>query len=251
MDEFNFVLYSEDGTSFKVSPDSALVFLDETGDSQLSDKNYPIFGFGGCCILAKDYMDAIHNPWSNLKKNHFELKDKPLHAADIKFNNNQITELNNFFITHQFGRFAVLMSKNTSIDFELSPEYIVYADFYNRIIEILKYYNFENIVIIYEDSKKLKPKLESYAAGIILSEKINEVDNNIEIYYYAMSKQIAFPGLEIADIIVHTAGTSLRDKINGKITNLIERKDFSNIFEKIEKQHSSFLYIEKAVSNPI
>ncbi|NCB51156.1 MAG: hypothetical protein EOM54_04645 [Clostridia bacterium] len=61
MNNFNFTLCFSDGSELKASPNTALIFLDETGDELLSDPIYPIFGFGGCCILVKDYNDIIHD----------------------------------------------------------------------------------------------------------------------------------------------------------------------------------------------
>jgi hypothetical protein len=48
-----------------------MVFIDETGNDTLSDKRYPIFGLGGCAVLASDYEMLINIPWNNLKKNYF------------------------------------------------------------------------------------------------------------------------------------------------------------------------------------
>ena len=63
MNKWDFIINCYDGSVINVSPNSALVFLDETGDEQLKDPKYPIFGLGGCCILAKNYFNLIDRPW--------------------------------------------------------------------------------------------------------------------------------------------------------------------------------------------
>lgn len=48
--------------------------------------------------------------------------------------------------------------------------------------------------------------------------------------------------MEVADFIMHTAGTQLRDRISKK--NL-KRKDFEVVFNGIDKKLSSCMFIEK------
>lgn len=244
MYNFKFTLNFDDGSFLNASPNSALIFLDETGDEQLKDPNYPIFGFGGCCILAKHYFDIIHIPWTNMKYEKFKIIETPLHSSGNIFNKEQIMALNNFFISNVFGRFAVLTSTSTKIDPMRALEQIVYLDFHNRIIDIIKWHEFENIIIIYEESKRLKPKLEKYSVDI--SENVNGFNNKIDIHPCVMNKRKSFPGLEVADFIIHSAGTSLRDLIRGKINKLIDREDFKNIFANIDKKYSSFINIDSA-----
>lgn len=183
-----------------------------------------------------------------MKHNKFNSISVPLHAADNHFNSEQISALNNFFISNIFGRFAVLATKNTVIDINWSLEQIVYTDFYLRIAELLKWHEFDDVIIVYEDSTRLKSKLEKYAAGIGLTKTINDKVEKINIHYCVMKKSYIFPGLEVADFIIHTAGTSQRDLINRKISILADRKDFKNIFVNIENKYSSFLCIDKVTS---
>lgn len=243
---FNF----DDGSSIGIYPNTALVFLDETGEEKLSDPNYKIFGLGGCCILAKDYIEKISKPWNELKKNNFETDNKPLHATDIKFSKKQITALNNFFISNQFGRFAVICSNDTHLDSNLLIDEMVYYSLHNRIGDILKWISFENIVIVFEHSERLKPQFEKYAGRINLSVKENDKDIDIDISHCVVNKQASFPGLELADLIIHTAGTTVRDKINNKINKFIERKDFDVIFNQIDNKYSSFFCIDKITFTP-
>jgi len=236
---YQFTFNFDNGTLLNISPNSVLVFLDETGDEQLNDPAYPIFGFGGCCILARDYFDNIDKPWSNMKIENFDLIHKALHASENHYTYKQMTALNSFFSSNTFGRFAAISSKSTRIDAALQLEQIVYYSLYKRIVDIIKWYELDNIVIIYEDSVRLKPKLEKYTTGINFLEKINDINVKINIHYCTMNKKHTFSGLEVADFIIHSAGTALRDRINGKIRNLTDREDFDNIFKNTDSKYSS------------
>jgi len=245
-----FTLNFDDGSLLDVSPNSVLVFLDETGDEQLNDPKYPLFGFGGCCILARDYYDIIDKPWLKMKHEKFDLTSNSLHATGSNFTSDQLSALNIFFLSNTFGRFATIASKNSNVDTRLKLEQIVYYSFYFRVCEIIKWYEFENIIIIYEDSIRLKPKLEKYAADIKFAEKVNGVDVSIDTHYCVLKKNNAFSGLEVADFIIHSAGTTLRDVISGKKSKLTDRKDFRNIFGGIDSKYSSFMQINSATVTP-
>lgn len=241
-----FTLNFANGESYDVLKNTALVFIDETGNEQLSDPNYPIFGMGGCVIFADNYIDHIHNPWEKMKDTHFNQSMYPLHASDNNFNSDQISALNDFFLQNKFGRFASLASLNTTVDTILQIEQIVYFSAINRIIDISKYSTFNKIVIIYEHSDRLMPKLEYYNKDISFTDESGVA---IPIEFCCANKSLCIPGIEIADFIVHSAGTSLRDKISNKITNLSERKDFSNIFVNVDENYPSFLYLNNVSYN--
>lgn len=49
------VINTKDGGNFSLEPTCLIVFIDETGEEAFSDKNYAIFGLGGCAVLATDY----------------------------------------------------------------------------------------------------------------------------------------------------------------------------------------------------
>ena len=243
MNKWQFIIKCEDGSVLNVSPNSALIFLDETGDEQLKDPKYPIFGLGGCCIIAKNYLSLIDRPWSKIKLEMFNLKNKPLHAAGNSFSYKQITAINNFFLSNGFGRFTTISSINTQIDTKLKMEQVVFYSFCTRVLEIIRWYEFDNIIVIYDNSERLKPKLQKYASGIEFSEKFNDVDKKIETHYCVVNKENAFSGVEVADFIIHSAGTSLRDLISGKICRLTDREDFNKIFNTTDKKLSSFIQL--------
>ena len=51
--------------------------------------------------------------------------------------------------------------------------------------------------------------------------------------------------LEIADFIIHSAGTTCRDVISGKLNKGTERKDFACIFSGVDERMCSFMLINR------
>jgi hypothetical protein len=49
--------------ALKLLPNSLLIFVDETGNEDLSDPKNPTFGRGGCGALFTEYKHRILNPW--------------------------------------------------------------------------------------------------------------------------------------------------------------------------------------------
>ncbi len=52
-------LDTSDGMSSEIGDDALLIWIDETGNEDLSDKNYPLFGLGGCVVEARHYLKAV------------------------------------------------------------------------------------------------------------------------------------------------------------------------------------------------
>jgi hypothetical protein len=47
----------------QVGPNCLLFFIDETGHETFADKNYPVFGLGGCAINSSSAAAVIAEPW--------------------------------------------------------------------------------------------------------------------------------------------------------------------------------------------
>ena len=108
---------TKEGKKFSLEQSCLMVFIDETGNDALSDKRYPIFGLGGCAVLASDYEMLISIPWNNLKNNYFGGADKSLHASELNSpTSEQLQALNDFFKNNGFVRVAGIVCKNTAID---------------------------------------------------------------------------------------------------------------------------------------
>jgi hypothetical protein len=99
-----------------------MYFVDETGHEDFADPNFPIFGMGGCGMLAAAIDQNLRGPWREMKARYFGGADVPLHASDLRSPTpEQIAALNQFFATQTFGRFAVTMTKKTELPDEVKP----------------------------------------------------------------------------------------------------------------------------------
>lgn len=47
---------------FDVSDSALIVGVDDTGNDLFLDKRYPVFGLGGCAVLARCYFRYLDDP---------------------------------------------------------------------------------------------------------------------------------------------------------------------------------------------
>jgi hypothetical protein len=112
--------------NLEVHPQCLLFFLDETGHEEFADPTYPIFGVGGCAVMAGAVDDVLRKPWRKLKDKYFDGANVPLHANEL--NNptpKQLDALNAYFQSKTFGRFAVTITKNTTLPLGMTPYDII------------------------------------------------------------------------------------------------------------------------------
>jgi len=104
---------SKNGERLIVQPHCLMFFVDETGDETFADPQYPVFGLGGCALLAAAIEPVLRTPWRNMKALHFGGADLPLHASDLRSPTaTQLEALGTFFRNQTFGRFAVTMTRS-------------------------------------------------------------------------------------------------------------------------------------------
>ena len=105
------LLGARGGVKIPISPSCLLVWIDETGEEQFSDPKYPIFGLGGCAVLAGDYGRCLASPWRDLKAKHFGGANVHLHATELQQpGNKQLDALGEFFRSGQFCRVATVLT---------------------------------------------------------------------------------------------------------------------------------------------
>jgi hypothetical protein len=66
-----------------VHPTCLMFFCDDTGHEDFRDRNYPVFGIGGCGIMAGAIEPVLKQPWRAMKAEHFGGPDVPLHASKL------------------------------------------------------------------------------------------------------------------------------------------------------------------------
>ncbi len=189
-----------------IESDSFVLFLDETGHEHLSDPNYPILGIGGCAMMGDNYDNLVRVPWRQLKKDFWSDSDYPLHAADSRnFTEEQVKSIAKFFTTQAFIRFAAVMKMSTKISEELYPYQAVALAVHKRIEKIIPTFPLNTVHMIFEASDRL---------DMLMARNFGDMEIFIDgrempIKKYRMAKSTHEPGLEVADFIIHTAGSQV------------------------------------------
>lgn len=241
------LLSTKDDKQIPLDLNSYLFFVDETGDESLRDSCYPVFGLGGCGISCKDYSNHIRYPWISMKSNFFGSSNIPLHASELKLknlSNKQLNGISEVFKKCKFSRIAVTISDRVPIDSELNIYQILAPSLLNRIADITKWNNIQSISVIFEKSDRGDHLAKKYFSGYKFF-----LDNKIEIPFHKffMNKKHIEPGLEIADFIMHAAGTQTRNEALGM--SLKKRKDFLAVFGSVDNKLSSYLHVKSVTWN--
>ena len=231
---------TKEGKNFSLEPSCLMVFIDETGNDRLCDERYPIFGLGGCAVLASDYEKLIGVPWNDLKNNYFNGADEPLHASELNYpTSEQLQALNDFFKNNGFARVAGIVCKNTAIDNNIGIYEIAALFLLNRITKI-RMGNITSVALIIEESSRDRKLVKQY----FTKHKIKTENGEILNHYFLLEKSLNLPGLEVADFIIHTAGAQVRNRFIHKIEK--DRKDFEVIFKNMDEKLTSFGAISSA-----
>lgn len=242
----------ENGNEHTLAEDSFLLFVDETGEESLKDPNYPIFGLGGCGLPAKFYYNNIVRPWTYLKDQEFGGKNNPLHATNLTKNipsKKQLDILNKFFSTYTFTRIATVLSDKTVFETDVDIYHLIVGSFIKRLLKGLSHTEYNgSVTMVMEESNRTDNLAKDFFERYSLQRTTSEGKTTpIEFNKFRMSKLEMEPGLEVADFIIHTAGTSVRDRLTGKRTKEKERPDFGNIFINTDSRLTDFLEITKVV----
>jgi uncharacterized protein DUF3800 len=121
-----------------VGPTCLLFFIDETGHETFADKNYPVFGLGGCAITSSAAEGTMAKPWCAMKAEYFGGENVPLHANELrKSTSGQLAAQAKFFREQQFARLAVTMSKSAVLRAGTPPFDIVTGALINRCGDLL------------------------------------------------------------------------------------------------------------------
>lgn len=220
-------------------PDTALIVgVDDTGNESFSDKKHPVFGLGGCAVLAKDYFRFLDDPWRYMKEIYFDGAEQKMHASELKKPTiEQLNALKYFFSKFPFFRFAVMAAetlKNQTIETNL---HLICYSVLQRIAEFAKWVQPTEIVIIAENSARIqKDFLKHFSAY-----RIGNGEIEIQPKVLLASKKVRATCVEVADFVIHPAGAQVRNRLLGfKHMNNIIRKDFDAVFHNIDSKLVSY-----------
>jgi len=208
----------------QLHPHCLVFFVDETGHEEFADPHYPVFGMGGCGLLAGAIDGHLRNPWREMKARHFGGADVPLHASDLRNPTpDQLSALGRFFETQPFGRFAVTMTRNTELPAGIKPIQVMPGLLRRRWQYLTP--RFQplpvEVAFIHEASERADPLLEAY-----FGESVVHIDGQrAPVHHGIMPRGDEAP--EVADFIVQAAGGQARHGIQ---PNRPVRRDFEVIF---------------------
>lgn len=232
-----------DDCIISLEPSCYCVFIDETGTETLSNPNYPIFGFGGCGILAAHYEEWLMQPWKRMKLGCFGDADIPIHAVDIRPTisnfDKKVEGLNAFFENGPYARIASIHSTTTKIENGL-------PSFHELAIEVCRSQIYQasapwkptKIAVIFESCERTNLTVARRFMNIHTATAKYADGRSYEIPIETLfaNKEAKLDGLEVADFIINTAGTTCRDVIKKKIRPL-DRPDFAVTFGKHHAAH--------------
>jgi hypothetical protein len=154
----------------QVGPNCLLLFIDVTGHETFADKNYPVFGLGGCAISSSSAAAVIAEPWRAMKAAHFGGEDVPLHANELRNpTTEQLDALSKFFRERQFARFAVTMSKSAVLPAGKTSLEIITGSMMNRYTDLLRRVSPEpnELAFLHEASNRLDDAIEQHFGGAV------------------------------------------------------------------------------------
>ena len=166
---------------------------------------------------------------------------RPFHTTDVirTMTDEKISALNTYFNNFMFFRVARTMTIDLENSTDVDTVRLITISLLEGIKEIGKWTRFKKLIIILEDSDRLKNRILGGLHGYSLSGP----DKKIEIELCYMSKDSCFPALEVADLVVHTAGR--QSKIWKKTPGKETEPDFNAVFKSIDSRLCSFLQIQR------
>lgn len=120
-----------------VQPNCLMFFCDDTGHEDFRDRNFPVFGIGGCGIMAGAIEPVLKQPWRAMKAAHFGGPDVPLHASELRHpTQSQLDALNRFFREQEFCRFGVTITPTCKLPAGVTAYHTVSRSLHKRWEEL-------------------------------------------------------------------------------------------------------------------
>ncbi len=204
--------------TFPLRPETLLIFIDETGIEDYSDPKNPTFGRGGCAVLGADYKKLLKKPWRKLKREKLGGAAKPFHATEFEQSRPslvQITRINRF-LQRPFWRFAVMTDERTALPAGIDGHKavsIVTIRFVTKLVET--YQGLANVAMVFEASDRGN-KLVERDFKLANMNLVTASGRRLEVDGYFMEKKQMEAGLEVADLVAHTAGRQRRHQLAEK-----------------------------------
>jgi hypothetical protein len=221
-----------------------LFFVDDTGHERFADPKHPVFGYGGCAVMARDYEQQLVNPWRRLKASEFGGPDVPLHAADLRRPSRGRFEALAAFFGGPFSRFAAVTRVSTQNTTPLSSYKLTATTLAGRAREIAARYATNRLVFIFESSDRLDHLASGFFPKIEFSIESDGMREALPVRWCKMKKSDGEVGLEVADFVVHTAGVHVRAHECRGSGKPWQRDFFDAVFRRIDRGLVSYFEVD-------
>jgi hypothetical protein len=207
---------------------SMLVFIDETGNESLDDPKNPTFGRGGCGCLYPEYKDLIKKPWRKLKRERLGGANKPFHATDFEQTRPTMRQIGgiNTFVARPFWRFAVMLDARTELPEGVDAHKAISLVTTAYISRLVAKRDIDVVALVFEGSDR-GDSLVKRDFDLATMDLRNMSGRSVAVEGCFMRKNSMEPGLEVADLIAHTAGRQRRHELGGKPGHV---KDFQRTY---------------------
>ena len=234
-------------------PGTLLVFVDETGHEDYADPNYPVFGRGGCMVMGSEYNNRIVRPWKKMLQE-IDWGDTPFHTSEFvqrlrsldKATCKAQIESINQLARHGFYRFAVTTNSKIEFPSEVDGHAVVSGGLGNFVRRVVASCNPSSVAVVFEDSERTNRLVER---DFVL-DNLGMYDlfgHEVSVDGYFCRKQQRMPGLELADLVAHTAGENQRHALRGKGGVSLSFKELFRQAAAIGKAH--YLRVDSVVRN--
>jgi hypothetical protein len=239
---FKLALHTATGQTV-LAPSTLLVAIDETGHEAFADPHYPVFGLGGCACVIGDYPRLIRDPWRAIKDRYFGGADKPLHAVDVKRSPQEALGAVSGCFRNPFGRFAAVTTDELLLAAPMSCYEAVGHAVVNQVARIASHFIFHEAVVLFEESERTAGMTQRFFSTMRMKAQGPSGMEDIPVTCFFGSKQLAEPICEVADFVMHAAGTAVNAHRSG--TPLLNRKDFQVVFQPTPDSLGQFLHLMK------
>jgi hypothetical protein len=205
------------GDTLNMPADGLLIFIDETGVEDYSDSKNPTFGRGGCAAPTADYRMLLKKPWRKLKREYLGGANKPFHATTFEQSRpavRQITAINRF-LQRKFWRFAAMSDSRTALPEGMDGHKAISLVTIQFVRRLVATYDTSSVALVFEASER-GDDLVRRDFNLAQMNLTNRVGAPVNTEGCFIEKRYMEAGLEIADLVAHTAGRQRRHQIAGK-----------------------------------